>query len=157
MMATVIGFFFIGVGLLFLRASLITFGYYKEPVLTAFQQYGEEVGFSPLLDMVLWGSILLFLMLLVIVPSSLLILFGIISLTGLILAYWRIKGDVMNYPTLFLQYPHWYRDIVDHTSREERRKISYMWLGLPLRTRLLYNTREDAFRKWVELVVISVA
>jgi hypothetical protein len=32
-----------------------------------------------------------------------------------------------------------------------------MWLGLPMRTRMLYNTRDDAFRQWVELVVISVA
>lgn len=148
---------FIGVCLLFLRASLVTFGYYKEPVLAAFQQYGEEVGFSPLLDMLLWGIVMALMLLLAFVPSSMLILFSVIMLTALAMFYWRVKDNVMNYPDVFLQYPRWYRDIVDHTSREERRKISYMWLGLPLRTRLLYNAREDAFRKWVELVVISVA
>ena len=148
---------FFSVCLLFLRASLVTFGYYKEPVLTAFQQYGEEVGFSPLLDMMLWGIVMTFMLLLAIVPSSMLILFGVIFMTVLTTFYWRAKENVMDYPAVFLQYPRWYREIVDHTSREERRKISYMWLGLPLRTRLLYNAREDAFRKWVELVVISVS
>ena len=71
--------------------------------------------------------------------------------------YWKVKDNVMNYPEVFLRFPRWYRDIVDHTSREERRKLSYMWLGLPLRTRLLYNAQHDEFRKWVELVVLSVA
>lgn len=156
-MATLLTLFFFIVCLLFLRAALITFGYYKEPVLSAFQQYGDEVGFSPLLDMVMWGVIMAFMMFLAIVPSSLLILLGVIIMTLGGFFYWQVKDNIMNYPELFLQYPRWYRDIVDHTSREERRKISYMWLGLPLRTRLLYNAREDAFRKWVELVVISVA
>lgn len=143
--------------LLFIRAVLVTFGYYKEPVLAAFQQYGDEVGFSPLLDMLLWGSLMAYLIFVALVPSSMLILFGVVSLILFIAMYWQVKDNIMNYPAIFLQYPRWYRDIVDHTSREERRKISYMWLGLPFRTRLVYNAREDAFRKWVELVVISVA
>lgn len=148
---------FLGVCFLFLRASLVTFGFYKEPVLSAFQQYGDEVRFSPLLDMLLWGFVLVFFLFMAIVPSAILVMFGIVFFTILFLTYWRVKENVMEYPEVFLQYPRWYRDIVEHTSREERRKISYMWLGLPFRTRLLYNAREDAFRKWVELVVISVA
>lgn len=156
-MSTILTLIFIGVCLLFLRASLVTLGYYKEPVLSAFQQYGDEVAFSPLLDMLLWGSLLMFMMFLAIIPSALLIMTGVILFSVAGFTYWQLKDKVLNYPTFFLQYPRWYRDIVDHTSREERRKISYMWLGLPLRTRLLYNAHEDAFRRWVELVVISVA
>jgi hypothetical protein len=156
-MSTVLVMIFMIACLSFMRAVLITLGYYKEPVLSAFQQYGDEVGFSPLLDMILWGSIMSYLVFVVIVPSSMLILFGVVALVLFIAMYWQVKDNIMNYPAIFLQYPRWYRDIVDHTSREERRKISYMWLGLPFKTRLLYNAREDAFRKWVELVVISVA
>ena len=156
-MLSILILIFIVVCLLFLRASLVTFGYYKEPVLSAFQQYGEEVGFSPLLDMMMWGSAMAYMIFLAIAPSSLLIMFGVLILTVFAFIYWRVKENIMDYPAVFLQYPRWYRDIVDHTSREERRKISYMWLGLPFRTRLLFNAREDAFRKWVELVVISVA
>jgi len=148
---------FIVACLLFLRAVLVTFGYYKEPVLAAFQQYGDEVGFSPLLDMFLWGGIMAYLIFVAVVPSSMLILFGVVSIILFASLYWQVKDNIMNHPEIFLQYPRWYRDIVDHTSREERRKISYMWLGLPFRTRLLFNAREDAFRKWVELVVISVS
>ena len=156
-MTTVLVIIFIISCLLFLRAVLITFGYYKEPVLSAFQQYGDEVGFSPLLDMLLWGSVIAYLIFVALVPSSMLILFGILSIILFTSLYWQVKDKIMNHPEIFLQYPKWYRDIVDHTSREERRKISYMWLGLPFRTRLVFNAREDAFRKWVELVVISVA
>lgn len=156
-MLLMLGLIFIGSCLFFIRAVLVTFGYYKEPVLSAFQQYGEEVGFSPLLDMFVWGIVVAYLIFVVIVPSSLLILFGVVSIILFVAGYWQVKENIMNHPEIFLQYPRWYRDIVDHTSREERRKISYMWLGLPFRTRLLYNAREDAFRKWVELVVISVA
>ena len=47
----------------------------------------------------------------------------------------------MQHPSVFLRFPSWYREIVDHTTREERRKLSYMWLSLPLRTRLLYNAQ----------------
>lgn len=156
-MLLMIGLIFVVACLLFIRAVLVTFGYYKEPVLSAFQQYGEEVGFSPLLDMFVWGVVVAYLIFVVLVPSSLLILFGVVSIILFVAGYWQVKENIMNHPEIFLQYPRWYRDIVDHTSREERRKISYMWLGLPFRTRLLYNAREDAFRKWVELVVISVA
>lgn len=156
-MSAVLVMIFMVACLSFIRAALIALGYYKEPVLAAFQQYGDEVGFSPLLDMILWGSIMSYLIFVAIVPSSMLILFGVVAVVLFVAMYWQVKDNIMNYPAIFLQYPRWYRDIVDHTSREERRKISYMWLGLPFKTRLLYNAREDAFRKWVELVVISVA
>lgn len=157
MMSLVIGTIFFIVSVLFIRATLITLGFYKEPVLHAFQQYGEEVGFSPLLDMFLWGGILAYMIFLAFVPSTFLIILGVITGVAMTTFYWRIKANIMNYPTFFLLYPRWYYDIIDRTSREERRKLSYMWLGLPLRTRLLYNTRDDAFEMWVELVVISVA
>jgi hypothetical protein len=142
---------------LFLRACLVTLGWYKEPILSAFQQYGDEVGFSPLFDSIVWGWILAYLLLLVIVPSSFLVVLGVLIFAISATLYWRIKDSILNHPEVFLRYPRWYREIVNTTSREERRKLSYMWLGLPLRTRLLYNAHEEAFRKWVELVVLSVA
>lgn len=148
--------FFI-VAILFFRASLVTLGYYKEPVLTAFQQYGDEVNFSPLLETVLWGILLGYMFFIALVPSSTLIMLGVVMFVIFVSLYWQLKDNINNHPDVFLQYPRWYREIVDHTSREERRKLSYMWLVLPLRTRLLYNARQDAFHKWVELVMLSVA
>ncbi len=156
-MPTILLLIFFAVVILFVRSTMVTLGFYKEPVLAAFQQYGDEVGFSPMLEMVLWGVALAYLILLALVPSGFLILFGLMLISTGAVFYMRIRENIMNRPDFFLQYPRWYREIVDHTTREERRKISYMWLSLPLRTRLLYNTREDAFRKWVELVVISVS
>ena len=142
---------------LFLRACLVTMGYYKEPILTAFQQYGDEVGFSPLFEALSWGGVLAYLLFIVLAPSSFLILIGVFCFVMFVMLYWRIKDSILNHPHIFLRFPNWYRDIVDHTTREERRKLSYMWLALPLRTRLLYNAQHEEFRKWVELVVLSVS
>ena len=135
----------------------MTLGYYKEPILAAFQQYGDEVGFSPFFETCVWGFVLAYLIFVLLVPSSFLILIGIFLFVLFVMLYWRIKDNIMAHPHIFLRFPRWYRDIVAHTSREERRKLSYMWLVLPLRTRLLYNADHVEFRKWVELVMLSVA
>ena len=156
-METLMGLFMLLSFLMFIRACLVTLGYYKEPILSAFQHYGDEVGFSPLFESFSWGFVLGYLIFILVVPSSFLILIGIFCFVFFVMAYWRVRDSIMSHPQVFLRFPSWYRDIVDHTTREERRKLSYMWLGLPLRTRLLYNAQHDEFRKWVELVVLSVS
>ena len=156
-MATLMGLFMLLAFLMFIRACLVTLGYYKEPILSAFQKYGDEVGFSPLFESLSWGFVLGYLIFILVVPSSFLILIGIFCFVFFVMLYWKVRDSIMSHPRLFLRFPTWYRDIVDHTTREERRKLSYMWLGLPLRTRLLYNAQHDEFRKWVELVVLSVS
>ena len=156
-MATVLPVFMFAVTVLFLRACLVTLGYYKEPILTAFQQYGDEVGFSPLFESFAWGGVLAYLLFIILVPSSFLVLIGVFGFVVFVMLYWRIRDSVLRHPQIFLRFPNWYREIVDHTTREERRKLSYMWLALPLRTRLLYNAQHEEFRKWVELVVLSVS
>lgn len=156
-MSTVVPLFMFIATLFFLRAGLVTLGFYKEPILTAFQHYGDEVSFSPLFETIAWGCVLAYLVFIVLVPSSFLILIGVFSFAMFVMLYWRIKDSILNHPAIFLRFPNWYREIVDRTSREERRKLSYMWLALPLRTRLLYNAQHEEFRKWVELVVLSVS
>lgn len=156
-MSGLLGLIMLTVSLMFIRACLVTLGYYKEPILSAFQRYGDEVGFSPLFEVFCWGLTLAYLFFVLVVPSSFLVLIGIFIFVFFTMLYWKVRDNIMNHPQIFLRFPQWYRDIVDHTTREERRKLSYMWLGLPLRTRLLYNAQHDEFRKWVELVVLSVA
>ena len=156
-MSTLLPLVLMAVSILFLRACLVTLGFYKEPILSAFQQYGDEVGFSPFFESCIWGLALAYLIFILLVPSSFLVLIGIFAFVLFFMLYWRVKDNILEHPEIFLRFPSWYRDIVDHTTREERRKLSYMWLGLPLRTRLLYNAQHEEFRKWVELVVLSVA
>ena len=156
-MTTVLPLALFSVSLMFLRACLVTLGFYKEPILSAFQRYGDEVGFSPLFESCAWGAVMAYLIFALLVPSSLLLLVGIFMFVAFVMLYWRVRDSVMRHPSIFLRFPSWYREIVDHTTREERRKLSYMWLGLPIRTRLLYNAQHEEFRKWVELVVLSVA
>jgi len=61
-MSAVLPLFMFITMLLFLRACLVTLGFYKEPILTAFQQYGDEVGFSPLFESFAWGGALAYLL-----------------------------------------------------------------------------------------------
>jgi len=156
-MTTILPVFMFAVTALFLRAGLVTLGFYEEPMLSAFQQYGDEVGFSPLFESLAWGGVLAYLLFVVLAPSSFLVLIGVFCFVMFVMLYWRIRDSVMRHPQVFLRFPNWYREIVDHTTREERRKLAYMWLALPLRTRLLYNAQHEEFRKWVELVVLSVS
>jgi hypothetical protein len=51
--------------------------------------------------------------------------------------------------------PLWYARLQENTSRNERRRLAYMWLRLPLRTRLLYNASDHAFFLWADLVIAA--
>jgi hypothetical protein len=56
---------------------------------------------------------------------------------------------------LFLNHPRWLFELGERTSRLERRRIAYMWLRLPLRLRLIYNSNDRAFLEWADMVILS--
>jgi MFS family permease len=51
------------------------------------------------------------------------------------------------------QLPRWYYALRQYTTRQERRRIAYMWLWLPRRTRSLYHANDRAFLLWADLVI----
>ena len=59
------------------------------------------------------------------------------------------------HPDIFLHYPRWYHQLRARTSRYERRRLSYMWLWLPRRLRLIYNGSDRAFNQWADLVIMA--
>ncbi len=148
---------FLGVTIMLIRSVMVVMGLYKEPIMRQLEHYGEERPYSPLLQLIVW-SIILFALCIVILfnSNSAIMLFVLLSFPGLWL-YWQIRDSVLSYPDIFLVYPRWYHQLNASTTREERRRLSYMWLDLPPRLRLLYNARDDAFYLWAELVMLSVA
>lgn len=63
----------------------------------------------------------------------------------------RIIGILKELP----QVPRWYDTFLDQTSRYERRRIAYMWLRLPVRTRWIYNASDNFFFQWIDLVILA--
>jgi hypothetical protein len=150
-------FVFTVVGLL--RSGLIVMGLYKNPILASFEQYGpQEYLPLPLLTLLIWtGGFLIavgiWVSLYVPVPMPLVTL-------GIILA--AIAGGFhYNYAMVWKWYyrvirlPRWHHELLERTTRYERRRIAYMWLHLPLRLRLLYNSSDQAFFIWADFVIMG--
>ena len=144
----------------FTRTVLITMGVYKGPILHSFEKYGgDEALYLPLLNLVLWSGVVLVLIWLIFslyaqsrVPLiSIGVTFGFFGY----LLYLRLQQWALAHPAHFLRYPHWYAELVGRTTREERRRLSYMWLRLPYNLKLAYNTNDRAFFQWVDLVLVA--
>lgn len=143
--------------LMFLRTLLVMLGQYKDPVLHSFEQYGEEPIYSPLLWFILWSVLFAYFLSYLLLPSGLLFVSGLI--VGCVSFAFRdvIAGWIVDYPQIFRRFPRWYHEFIQHTTREERRRVAYMWLRLPARTRLLYNTHTVFFKQWADLVLMTIA
>jgi hypothetical protein len=148
-----------------LRSALVVTGMYKAPILHSFEKYGgEEDFYYPVIYLAVWLFafliVLAFLLYQARFPRVLrdqFFVYIIFAPVGLIA--WRVYALMAKYakehPELFLVYPHWYTNVRERTSRAERRRLAYMWLHLPWRTRLLYNSSDQAFLIWVDLVILA--
>ena len=127
-----------------IRLSLVLAGLYKGPILKTFEPYGpDDPVFFPVPHLLLWGSLMVIsggALLKATIPFTL--SFGPL---GLILLIWK------SLPA----FPKWYARFLEDTSRGERRRIAYMWLRLPWRTRLLYNANDRLFFIWAEYVIVA--
>ena len=153
-------FILVGIGLIIvimtLRAFLVMTGFYKTPLLTSFQAYGEEKIVSPVITFLFWFCMLaIYLLIFVVNLTGWIIL--VIIMGAILSATWHQKERVFKqFSKVFFRYPAWYYTLYQRTSREERRRLAYMWLFLPLRTRMVYNTHDAFFDSWVDLVLMTV-
>jgi len=139
-----------------LRSFLVVVGIYKDPILASFEVYGDEKIYSPLYNLILWSIAFVYLALFLYVGSGILLvaLFLAIPLSYFYRLYQRLLQE---HPDVFRRLPGWYAELVVRTDREERRRIAYLWLRLPVRTRLLYNARSEFFLHWVDQVLMTIA
>lgn len=141
------------------RTLLIILGLYKSPVLQSFERYGDdETIFFPYAPFLFWLGLFIFTSSLWFASLTSVWLPGELIGTVMILASLGVehyKAYIQQNPKESFIYPRWLFDIQQRTSRLERRRIAYMWMRLPWRTRLLYNSNDQAFLQWADFVILS--
>jgi len=139
-----------------LRAFLIVVGTYKDPVLASFENYGEEKIFSPIYSLTVWAIAFVYISLFIYFQAGMMFAIGLLILVPIASFREYFEDALYKYHTQFRMLPRWYFELVQRTDREERRRIAYLWLRLPLQTRMIYNARSEYFHQWVDLVLLSI-
>lgn len=141
------------------RSTLILVGYVKDPILRTFSEYGpREKLYLPGQPLLVWSGILSVCggawaapyQRLSTTLTTLGILAGIVAALGYSYAEHAEKIHLK-----ILKYPLWYHDLRERTTRYERRRIAYMWLTLPFRARLSYNSSDRMFIVWADFVIMG--
>lgn len=142
-----------------IRATLILLGYLKEPILHTFSEYGpREKLYMVGQGLLAWGGVLSFCAglwaasysSLSVTLTTLGVLMELLVAVGYTYAEQAEKLHLK-----LLKYPVWYHELRERTSRYERRRIGYMWLHLPLRTQLSYNSSDTMFMIWADFVIMG--
>ena len=146
-------------GAYFARNVLVALGLYKSPVLRRSERYANfDDTYYGLPELLLsLGLLALFAGMLFMIYVSMRFppyLIGAVILILALLAY-QFRDYVKAYPQIFLAFPRWYVELRERTTREERRRIAYMWLTLPRKTRLIYSANDHAFSLWADLVILG--
>jgi hypothetical protein len=141
------------------RSILIILGFYKDPILHSFEQYGPNERLPlPLITLLLWAGA--FTITFSVWSSA---AFGVnfpMAGLGAALIVAGISGMYW-YPTVskwyyrVFPYPRWHQELLSRTTRYERRRIAYMWLHLPFRLRLTYNSSDTSFFLWADFVIMG--
>lgn len=141
------------------RSMLIMLGLYKEPILYSFEQYGPSEQLPlPLLTLLIWAGA--FIVTFSIWSSS---AFGVaFPMGGLGLFLMGVGGygyyhaaTISKYYYKVIPYPRWHHDLLERTTRYERRRIAFMWLYLPRGLRLTFNSSDSAFFNWSDFVIMG--
>lgn len=141
------------------RATLILVGFLKEPILRTFSEYGpREKLYMPGQQFLLWSGALC-----VCAGSwaaayqglsATLTMLGVVMGLAVAVGYTYAEQAEMIHLKI-LKYPHWYHELRERTTRYERRRIGYMWLHLPWRARLSYNSSDRMFLVWADFVIMG--
>lgn len=145
------------------RYLLIMSGVYKSPILQRFERYGEEEAFFyPIPGFLFWmGAFLVignqWLSRAFQVQLPIELLSTLLVVMGYAVYYVMTHPDKMMAQWLYdvFFYPRWLFDLQERTTRLERRRIAYMWMRLPFKARLTYNSSDQAFLQWADFVILS--
>jgi hypothetical protein len=141
------------------RSILIILGFYKDPILHSFEQYGPNERLPlPLFTLLLWAGA--FTITFSVWSSA---AFGVnfpmaglgaaLIVAGISGMYWY--STVSRWYYRVFPYPRWHHELLSRTTRYERRRIAYMWLHLPFRLRLTYNSSDTSFYLWADFVIMG--
>lgn len=141
------------------RLVLMITGRLKGPIIHSFERYGDdEPFFYPWPQFFLWlGFWLITLQFLVVAWMGILLAtfwMGIALLVAAVVAY-RLTNRAREWAFLRVLYPFWLQDLWERTTRIERRRIAYMWIRIPWKTRLYYNSSDQAFLQWADMIIMA--
>jgi hypothetical protein len=143
-------------GLFLSHSVLVVLGILKGPVLHTFEKYGDEEHFYDSLTRLALGlgvfSLASGLGLGRSFPRAFFPLetMGITFLVATVICY-RASPTTRKY----FRYPIWYFELLERTSRSERRRIAFMWLNLSRKGKLILNSSDHAFNQWADLIIVS--
>lgn len=142
-----------------MREALIIVGMLKGPILAKFERYGDDERFYyPVPRILIAAGVFALGIGVWIYPYVRLPLMpagpGILLFFAAYFAHQHIDF-ARRHPEIFQSFPRWHRELREYTTRAERRRIAYMWLDLPLKTRLLYNSSDRAFLHWADMIVLA--
>lgn len=143
-------------GLFLSHSVLVVLGVLKGPVLHIFERYGDEEEFYDSLTRLALGlgvfSLASGIGLGRNFPRAFLPLeaMGVITLVATVIFY-RTSATTRKY----FRYPIWYFELLERSSRSERRRIAFMWLNLSRKGKLIFNSSDHAFNQWADLIIVS--
>ena len=143
------------------RSIAIQLGYFKSVLLGAFEEYGNAFSlYNPLFHFSLWfGVLLLGILMLAAHFIKLSMQAHLPMLLSFLVAYVAFTNGrlIQRRLPILMPYPQWYKTLIARTTIEERRRIAYMWLNLPRRTRRLLSSQDAMFSTWADMVIIAVS
>jgi hypothetical protein len=138
---------------------LIAVGLYKDPILHHFERYAEADDNFFLLPLILVASGLFAIFVGVLFTATLAPRFPAFLIGGILLLAAYLSREnrryMSMYPQIFLSFPRWYAELRERTTREERRRIAYMWLCLPRSMRMHLNGSDRHFLIWADQVILA--
>jgi hypothetical protein len=143
----------------FVRVVLIVIGRLKSPLLRRFEIYDDTPrDFNSLRDLLLGLTIMLtglYILVMIARPMPLLAYLPLLVLIAALLIAHEQAPFIRDFLPVLMPVPAWYADIMARTTAYERRRLAYMWLALPRRMRLHYNSHDAEFLRWADLVIAA--
>ncbi|MDZ4771082.1 MAG: hypothetical protein SGJ24_18325 [Chloroflexota bacterium] len=68
---------------------------------------------------------------------------------------WMLKNRAAHHAHILALFPLWIVRLTQETTREERRRIAFLWLRLPQRARWRYDFSPHHFALWCDLVILG--
>ncbi len=138
---------------------LVAMGLFKDPVLRQFERYYDGDDAFHLLPATLLGLGLVaifggWLFSATVAPQYPPLFLGLLLIFAAYFAF-NHRRWMSQYPQVFMAFPRWYAELRERTTREERRRIAYMWLCLPPRMRMHLNGSDRHFLVWADQVILA--
>jgi hypothetical protein len=145
----------VGGGLL-TRAIFVQAGRLKGPLLRPFERYGDApYRYNSLRDLVLCAAVFYSGIILFVAHFAPLAVSWLLPSLALgaaaVLAHW-LESDLQP----LMPKPGWFARFMRATTEPERRRIAYAWLNITPAMRAHFNAQDEAFFRWVDLVMLGV-